>query len=526
MRATPFLSDSSTDADTVPPAPARKSPFPIRTLLLGLGGMILIVLGGVGAGATLTHDPLLTRSDLNWFRYGHGQMLAVWLVYIGLGLLIWAWVRLGRHVRAGRVGTPELIRIAIVWVLPLLISPPLFSKDVYSYLAQGDLALHGWNPYAVGPAARPSLISDNVSWIWQNTPAPYGPLFILIAEGIVALVGSNLIFSVIAMRLAMTVGLVLLCWALPKLCRQLGGKTSIAMWLVAVNPLILVHLIGGAHNDMLMVGLMAAGAALALDRKHVLGIVLITLAVAVKATAVVLLPFLVWIWAARLTGSFRKRFFTAAGSTTAIFVVVFAACSLVARVDLGWIFALKSSSVVANWLSLPTAAGQIVFGLAYVIFDSKDMWPYVDVARVVGSVALVIFIALQWWRARAGGLDVMRQVTLVLAVTVLLAPTAMPWYFSWALAFAAALPWSNLGTILLTCGSVWMLLITYPDGSSALYDWGYLAVATAIAALAGISLIKPDPLKLALRTVKDVAEKPLKRTTKPSTTKPEPAPYA
>jgi len=156
MSAIPITPDSSTDPATVPVAAAPKAPFPIRTLLLGLAGMLLIVAGGAGAGATLVHDPLVDRTGLNWIRYGHGMMLASWATYIGLGLVIWAWVRLGRHIRAGRVNQRVLLRVIGVWVLPLLVGPPLFSKDVYSYLAQGNLALHGLDPYAVGRRRCPA----------------------------------------------------------------------------------------------------------------------------------------------------------------------------------------------------------------------------------------------------------------------------------------------------------------------------------------------------------------------------------
>lgn len=63
-----------------------------------------------------------------------------------------------------------------------------------------------------------------------------------------------------------------------------------------LNPLVLIHLMGGVHNEMLMVGLMAAGIALTFQGRHALGVVAITVAIAVKATAGISLPFLVWVW--------------------------------------------------------------------------------------------------------------------------------------------------------------------------------------------------------------------------------------
>ncbi|PRC62056.1 hypothetical protein C6A85_05130, partial [Mycobacterium sp. ITM-2017-0098] len=43
----------------------------------------------------------------------------------------------------------------LLWALPLLIAPPMYSKDVYSYLAQSEISLQGSDPYKVGPAPDP-----------------------------------------------------------------------------------------------------------------------------------------------------------------------------------------------------------------------------------------------------------------------------------------------------------------------------------------------------------------------------------
>ncbi|AHH95401.1 polyprenol phosphomannose-dependent alpha 1,6 mannosyltransferase MptB [Kutzneria viridogrisea] len=502
---------TAADAEDKAAKPARREhPFPIRTVLLGTAGMALLAFGGIGAGATLIHDPLLANGPFNWVRYGHGMMLATWMLYVGLGLIIWAWTRLGRHARAGRVGTADMVRIVLIWTLPLLVAPPLFSKDVYSYLSQGDLALHGLDPYAVGPAALPSPLSENVSWVWQNTPAPYGPLFVLLAKGVVALTGTNLITGVIGMRLVMAIGLGLLCWSLPGLARHLGGNAPVAVWLVAANPLLLVHLIGGAHNDMLMIGLMAVGVLLCLDRRHVWGIALVTLACAVKGTAALALPFLVWVWAARMPGSPKARFAKALAASLGVFLAVFAVCSLVAGVDLGWIPALQGSSTVVNWLSLPSGVGQLVWGLVWLVTGFGDVTPFVVVARILGGALLAYLVVKQWWLAREGGYEAIRRAAFAMAAVSLLAPATMPWYFSWALVLGAGFAWSTGALTAAACGSVWMLLVTYPAGGTALYDWGYLLVTLGVAALAAVSLLRPDPLNISLRTISDVPEQSLR----------------
>lgn len=496
---------------------ARPEPtgIPIRTILLGVAGVTLIAFGGTGAGAILKRDPLLADTSLSWLRYGHGHDLATAVLYLGLGLVIWAWVRLGRMVRNNHVGSTAVVIAVVAWALPLLFAPPLFSKDIYSYLAQGQLALHGFDPYLVGPAALPSPLSDNVSWVWQNTPAPYGPLFMLMAKAVVALTNASVIGGVVAMRLTLASGLILVCWALPGLARHLGGRSAVALWLGAANPLVLVHLIGGAHNDVLMIGLMAAGVLMVLDRRHVLGIALVTLAFAVKATAVVTLPFLVLVWAARLDGTKRARLAKAIGGSVGVFVAVFATCTVIAGVDLGWIPALRTSSTIVNWLSLPSAVGDFVHTLVNVVVRVEP-GVFMAIARGLGSL-LLIYIAWRQWRTAldestldgVGGTGVdgsgvdgsgaVRRAALTMLAVALLSPATLPWYFSWPLILGAGFAWTTSALTAATFASVGLVLVTFPNGDTALYSWGYLVLTALVATLAAVSLTKPDPLELSSR---------------------------
>ncbi|MDT7784372.1 MAG: alpha,6-mannosyltransferase [Pseudonocardiales bacterium] len=506
MAATPSL--LRTSSEVFPPEPsaavrANVHTIPVRTTVLGLLGVTLMALGGMGAGAVPEHDPLLAWAGLSWLRYGHGHDLAIMVLYLGLGLVVWAWIRLGRHVRSGESGDHAVLVTVTAWTVPLLFAPPLFSKDVYSYLAQGQLALSGYDPYGVGPAVLQSALSENVSGVWQHTPAPYGPLFILVAKAIVWLTGGSVVLGVIAMRLSIAGGLVLLCWALPGLSRHLGGRSAIALWLVAANPLLLIHLVGGAHNDMLMIGLMAAGVLLVLDRRHVLGFVLLGLAFSVKATAVVIVPFLVWIWAARLDGDKRARFLRALLPGAAAFLGVFAACTLVAGVGLGWIPALRNSSVIINWLSVPSGVGAFVrMVVSWFSDDSANAGSgiYIGVARTLGSVVLIWVAWTQWWAARDGDVrDNLRGGAVTRLAVALLSPATLPWYFSWPLALAAGFLWSTRALVTVTLASVFLLLVTFPNGDTGLYFWSYLSFALGVSALAAWSLVEPDPFGLSLR---------------------------
>lgn len=492
----------STSAGSDPAASAPRATWrdrfghpPRGILLLGLTGAVLMALGGFGAGGVLVRDPVLTDSALGFWRYGHGREIATALVYLGVALIAWAWVRLGREVIARRVGGRAVLTTAAAWLGPVLLCPPLFTRDIFSYLAQGALPLAGLDPYAVGPEALPGIFTDNVHYFWQDTPAPYGPLFILYAKGVAWLAGDTIVLGVVLMRLALLPGLLLLVWAVPELTRRMGGRPALALWIAVANPMTIVHMVGGGHNDLLVVGLLAASALVALRGQHAGGIALATAAMAVKASAGIALPFLVLVWAATLPGSRLARTLRAGVYGIAVFVPVFALCTVAAGVGLGWLPALSAPSMIVNWLSPPTALGQLTHTLVNLVWP-VPMQPFVNVARAIGATVLLVVAVRQWWAARDGGPDALRRAGIVLIAVALLSPTTLPWYLSWGIALLAMVDWTERGLQLMVFVSLFLLVVYYPDGEAALYDLLVLGVGIALAALATVSLVRPDPLGL------------------------------
>ena len=189
-----------------------------RPALLGFLGAALITLGGLGAGSTRLHDPLLESMHLSWLRFGHGLVVSSVLLWAGVALMLLAWLWLGRRVidRPGEASEYTMVATTGFWLSPLLLSVPLFSRDTYSYLAQGALLRDGFDPYAVGPIENPNSLLDNVSPIWTTTTAPYGPAFILVAKFVTMLVGNHVVAGTMLLRLCMLPGLALLIWAAPQ----------------------------------------------------------------------------------------------------------------------------------------------------------------------------------------------------------------------------------------------------------------------------------------------------------------------
>jgi alpha-1,6-mannosyltransferase len=269
----------------------------------------------------------------------------------------------------------------------------------------------------------------------------------------------------------------------------------VALWVAVANPLMVIHLVGGGHNDLLVVGLLAAGSLVALRGGHVAGIALVTGAMAVKASAAIALPFLVLVWAAHLSGSRRVRITKAIAAGTGVFVVVFAACTFAAGVGLGWLPALSAPSMIVNWMSIPTAVGEFTHTLVGMIVNVPKQ-PFINVARVLGGILLVYIAVRQWLAARDGGADAVHRAGIVLLATAVLSPAMLPWYVSWGMALLAAAAWSVRGMQLAVFLSVMLTISYYSHGEDALYNFPYLFWWTLAAVLATVSLVRPDPLRL------------------------------
>ncbi len=465
-----------------------------RPALLGLCGAALITLGGAGAGSTRLRDPVLEALRLSWLRFGHGLVVSSLMLWLGVAAMLAAWLWLGRRLVDG-TGVSERTMVATTgfWLAPLLVSVPLFSRDTYSYLAQGALLRDGFDPYAVGPVENPNSLLDDVSPIWTTTTAPYGPAFILVAKFVTLVVGDNIIAGTILLRLCMLPGLVLLIWAAPRVARHVGADGATALWICVLNPLVIVHLMGGVHNEMLMVGLMMAGIALTLAGRHVGGAALIAVAVAVKATAVLALPFMVWVWMRHLAGGRARAFLIASATSIATFVAVFAVLSALAGVGLGWLTALAGSVKIINWLTVPTAVANLTNAIGG-LFAPVSFYAVLETARLVGIAVVAVALPLLWWRFRHTDREALTGITWAMVIVVLFVPAALPWYYTWPLAVASALVQSPAAIALIAGFSTWIMVIFKPDGSHGMYSWLHvlIAAACALAAWSAIRNARPE----------------------------------
>ncbi|MGH9296852.1 MAG: polyprenol phosphomannose-dependent alpha 1,6 mannosyltransferase MptB, partial [Acidimicrobiales bacterium] len=231
---------------------------------------------------------------------GQNLFLGLAAVYGGMVLLMRAWVRLSRLTRE-HPGIPisRFVLVMFAWVAPLLFVAPLFSKDAYSYVAQGEMMSRHISPYRYGPvvlgdgANSYTILTDS---LWKNVTSPYGPVFLWLGGIIQAGVNHSELGGLVLFRAEALFGTGLFAYFVPRLAKSFGRDPSSAFVLAALNPMILLHLVGGAHNDALMLGLLVAGLAMARARHPVLGILLVSLAALVKVPAIVGVAYIGWDW--------------------------------------------------------------------------------------------------------------------------------------------------------------------------------------------------------------------------------------
>jgi alpha-1,6-mannosyltransferase len=434
-----------------------------RTRVFGATGTVLMAIGALGAGARpVVQDPTCGVRLLN--LPSRIQTVSLTMTTTGAVMMALAWLMLGRFALGNRrMSRSQLDRTLLVWALPLLIAPPMYSKDVYSYLAQSQIARLGLDPYRVGPA--PGLGLDHVFTLsvpslWRETPAPYGPLFLWIGRSISALTGDNIVAAVLFHRLIVLLGVGLIVWATPRLARRCGVAEVSALWLGPCNPLLFMHLVAGIHNEALMLGLMLAGTEFALRGVDaagpllprplqwpghrdewqrwkpmamlIAGTVLIALSSQVKLPSLLAVGFVAMALACRWGGTF-KAFLIAGGSLTAVSAAVIGVIGWASGLGFGWVFTLGTANVVRSWMSPPTllALGTGQVGILLGLGDHTTA--VLGLTRAIGVIIIAILVSYLLLSVLRGRLHPVGGLGVALGATVLLFPVVQPWYLLWAI---------------------------------------------------------------------------------------------
>jgi hypothetical protein len=341
-----------------------------------------------------------------------------------LGILLSA-PRLGRRLVWGTIA---------VAVTGFALAPVLLSHDVYSYLDYARIGVvHGLDPYVQPPLAAPAdpAFADVT---WTEATSAYGPLFTFATYPLAWLpVGAG----IAVLKAAAALSVLILAAVTARIAAWRGADPLRAAALVALNPLILVHVVGGAHNDGLTMLLALLAVAAILSAREVSGGMALVAAAATKSSALFLAPFAL-IATARPPSMGRKYAYIEVnrpinrmadlgrlllGATVAAAVICGAA-----YLAFGW-----------DWLSAFGLAGENQGRTSHLSIP-------ITVARLTGLdpdavrlLALVLFLTLVLelflWTWRGG--DWIRAAGWTALGLLLATSWLLPWYLIWPLPLAA-----------------------------------------------------------------------------------------
>lgn len=453
----------------------------LRPVWLGLVGTTLLALGSLSPAYLPQASPYWPLMRFLGLDTWLARALATALVVGAVGLLIWAWY----HLRPAVYHEVKHWAVLVWWVLPLLFAPPIFSHDAYSYAAHGWLMHNGLNPYEVAPSVLPGTFADQVAWLWRYTTSPYGPLSLTLSHGLVELAGLNPYYSAVAQRLPALVGVALIVHLLPRIARQIGLDPRRTAWFATINPLLVIDLVGGAHNDALMLGLVVLALYLAYRGWFWAAILALGVGMAIKQPALLAaVPVAVigsgWAsWSARDVARFVPRMLVVLAGVLG----VFAGISALTGLGFGWLGAVGVPGMIVTL----APSSLIGWGIREALAGMGLTQAAAVVPGVVTTVSYgIVLLALAWLalrHARTRPLTFLAWGYLAFAV---LGPALHTWYLLWGALF---LPVAHTSArTLRRAAAVTSVLLVYGAGNLA---WRNDAVALALAAVAaaGVWLI-------------------------------------
>jgi len=476
----------------------------VSAVILGLVGATLTVGAWAATGPTTPATDPTTWLGLIGARQQSDARLVVTELLLAAGLLalIGGWWWLQRLATREAAGLRAALTAWLLWTVPFALGPPLGSRDVWAYAAQGELARRGLDPsrYPVS-ALGPGPLLAAVDPRWRETRPPYGGLGVLLERGAAAVGGGHPLATVVVLRVLAVLAVAVLVLGAARLAPR--AERARVVVLVGGCPPLLIHLVSGAHLDavaaaLLVLALLLAGvrAGTALGTSSGAGrwqrpAAVVVCGVAATAKLFVLVA-AAWLTAAGLAAAGLAAAGRAAAGRTAparrwraaAAVVMVDAAAVVAGIGLAGLAAGTGASFLSN-LSTP---GLLRTHLAPVDLAALLLDPVVPLdaggtlaltRAVGGGVAVVVAVWLVL--RRPGSVPVLAA---ALAAVAVLGPVFYPWYLAPVVPLLAIIGERSRRSLLL--GGVALSLVTLPTLTPALGLLRSASPATRTVLLVGV----------------------------------------
>lgn len=325
---------------------------------------------------------------------------------------------------AGRI-VPRLARSCGRWLLPVILifsvlfrlavlpTPPSISTDMYRYVWDGRLTLHGINPYRWSPNAQ--TLRSLRDPIWEKMEyKPYQTIYMPVSQASFALgdalFGNNLIgFKLI--YFLFDCGVMALAVLLLK---RLGHQASQVIW-YAWCPLPITEISLAGHQDVVGVFFLLAAFFLVMRPKTIwVAAVMLVASVLTKGFTLLLLPLFCRTYGWR-----------------------FAAIAAAAMLYLGmpmWVYLPEFLHGMTQYLNTVHVNAGLFHGVDLALAPLVRF--HYRAAQILCDLAILGATAWSAWRPAKYYDDLLRRSLIVLAVTLLAVPTLFPWYLIWILPLA------------------------------------------------------------------------------------------
>jgi len=420
-----------------------------------LGALAVVVFASAAPSSLVPHSgrlfPTWEAGPLGGL-FGHPSLAPHALTALYSALLVVMTIAYGAALLAARsVSRRAVLGFVLAVSLIMLASPPLQLTDLFNYIGYARLGgLHALNPY--------SHVIDNESWdpvfrftTWHHLSSPYGPLFTAFSYPLAWL---PLPLAYWTLKLAMVASGLAFIWLVWRCATLLELDPRPAVLFVAASPLYVFFALGGFHNDFLMLVPSTAAIALLLGHRDKAAGVSLAVAVSIKFSAIVLLPFL--LLAARPPARRRRLL---AGLALAAVPLVALSIALFGLTPPN----LSGQHGVVTGFSVPNLAG-LALGLGG---STTGLLRLINVLLV--ALVLMLMRRPREWIAGAG------WATLALVASV---AWLMPWYLVWVLPLAALGRSAALRRATLAF-TVFLVLTFIPETSVLIGRYGLNPMSTA-----------------------------------------------
>ena len=316
---------------------------------------------------------------------------------------------------------------AVILRCIFLFSTPTLSDDYYRFAWDGHVVVEGYNPYQFTPIRSPQKLTMEMSQfelLSKMNSLDYYSVYPPVLQAIFAATsyasGDNLLENVMLLKLFILIFECISLYLLFQLLNYL--KQPPERWLLyALNPLIIIELIGNVHFEAVMItGLLATFYFLTLQRNHIAA-VCFTLAIGAKLLPLIILP-LIWV---KLGWKKGFIFATIVGLGIIVMFLPFISMEMIHHMS-------KS-------LNLYFQTFEFNASLYYIFRWLGFQWSGYNMIATIGIINAVLTLGLILWvsfRKKENWQQTLQQVMMIMGIYLLFSSIVHPWYIASLLLFS------------------------------------------------------------------------------------------